>query len=212
MSHKNSSAPPHPTECAVGAPLVIPYSSLQERIIAIRYAELCENLRGAAWIFEKEPGGRREGARLACHYVAHFLYATGASSTLAIPLQHTMKAFEDLQNATMPKLFSKDQQPDERGRDSERLWNKTWAAVLLEYAMSKKRGLREAADDVARAVNKWPAFTAQQITWSTIRDWRKAFKSDPLGGGADFKRISADLANDAEAEKIVKGIRKDGPL
>ncbi len=146
--------------------------------------EFAENLRLAAYIFEKEKDGRFQGSILACRAVARFIYQRRGGAELAGPFLQIAEAFRVLERGGKPRLFSKKSVPEkERERSPERKHIHMLAAGALEVLVKltprsssiwddHKRKRDAAADMVARHVSKWPGIAEQQVTGSTVTAWR----------------------------------------
>ena len=146
--------------------------------------EFMETLRQAAFIFEREKDGRFHGSIFACKAVARFIYRRGGGAELAGPFFQIAAAFEDLARGGKPRLFLKKSTPEkERERSPERKHIQMLAAAALEVMIRlTPRGARawdenttkraNAADSIARYVNKWPGMGAQEVTGRTLIAWR----------------------------------------
>ncbi len=134
------------------------------------YRELLETLWYSCHEFENEGDGGLAGAKLACRAVARFLAVRHENPRLAAPFLTIMQSFADLERGLDPPLFSKNVKPRERDRSSQRKHHQMLAAVATEVL--RKLGTQDAAQQVAAAVQKWPAFSAQTVTSTTIRNWR----------------------------------------
>jgi hypothetical protein len=127
---------------------------------------------------------RFQGSIFACKAVARFIYRRGGGAELAGPLLQTAAAFEDLARGGKPRLFLKKSTPEkERERSPERKHIQMLAAAALEVMIRlTPRGARawdenttkraNAADSIARYVNKWPGMGAQEVTGRTLIAWR----------------------------------------
>ena len=143
-----------------------------------------ENLRQAAYVFEKEENGRFQGSIMACKAVAKFIYQRNGGAELAAPFMQIAAAFEELERGGKPKLFSKKSAPNrERERSPERRHIHMLAAAALEVMVkleprtikisdAEARKREAAAARIARHVNRWPGMGAQQVNGSTIIAWR----------------------------------------
>jgi hypothetical protein len=98
-----------------------------------------------------------------------------------------MQSFNDLEQGLDPPLFSKNLKPRERERSSQRKHLQMVAAVAMEVLMAL--GQDDAAQQVAVAVQKWPAFQAQTITSTTIRNWRDQVRSPTDGRNPQFQQL-----------------------
>jgi hypothetical protein len=126
--------------------------------------ELAENLRCAAWIFEKEELGRFQGSILACQAVARFIHLRRGGAELAAPFLQIAEAFKYLEQGGTPRLFSKKTVAEkERERSPERKHLQKLAAMALEVLVKLGDERDVAADRIAIKVNKWPGMAAQEV-------------------------------------------------
>ena len=95
--------------------------------------EFAENLRQAAYVFEKEENGRFPGSILACRAVARFIYLRKGGAELAAPFLQIAQAFVELERGGKPRLFAKKTLPEkERERSPERKHIQMLGAAALE--------------------------------------------------------------------------------
>jgi hypothetical protein len=172
------------------------------------YRELLESLWYASETFEKEGDGGLEGAKLACRAVGRFTTVTHENPRLAAPFLTIMQSFNDLAQGLDPPLFSTNLKPRERERSSQRKHLQMIAAVAMEVLMALEHSLEDAAQQVAAAVQKWPAFHAQTITSTTIRNWRDQVRSPTDGRNPQFQQlrdhILGQLSPIAEVRKLLR--------
>ena len=183
-----------------------------------------ENLRQAAYVFEKEENGRFQGSILACRAVARFIYQRRGGAELAGPFLQIAAAFEELERGGKPKLFSKKSAPNkERDRSPERRHIHMLAAAALEVmvkleprsvkitdAETSKRGA--AAARVARHVNRWPGMGAQQVTGLTVIAWRNLQRSLSKSARRPFDILVAKILAESDPRKTVERLLRSGPL
>ena len=154
----------------------------------VAYRELLESLWYASEVFKNEGDGGLEGAKLACHAVARFLWVRNENPELAAPFLTLFTSFRDLEQGVEPPLFSNSPRLKERDRSSQRKHLQMLAAVALEVLMKTGVLLEEAGREVAPAVNGWPGFRAQKVTWETVRNWRDQIRSSEDPRNQQFQR------------------------
>lgn len=179
---------------------------------------LAENLRQAAYVFEKEKNGRFQGSILACRAVARFVYLRNGGAELAAPFLQIAAAFEELERGGKPKLFSKKSVPDkERERSPERKHIHMLAAAALEVLVkleprstdTRKRDV--AATKIARHVNRWPGMEAQEVTGQTIIAWRNQQRSLSKTARKQFDTLVRKMLAEASPSKTVDQLLRSGP-
>jgi hypothetical protein len=178
--------------------------------------QLFELLRQASWVHQnphENPAGTRwTGAIMACHAVARFIYDAGASSELAVTLLEMKEGFKDLERGTVPPIFSLNPEPLIRDRSSHRKFHHDWAAAILEMAIDGGEGEEEAATRIARSVNEWPALRNQQVTATTLINWRKTIKGGSLEERQSFKGICKALRSEPDGGKAeIERTLAEGP-
>jgi hypothetical protein len=185
--------------------------------------EFAETLRQAAFVFENEENGRFQGSILACRAVARFIHQRGGGAELAAPFLQIATAFEDLGRGGKPRLFSKKSvAPKERERSPERKHIHMLAAAALEVLvqlsshtsspltedMQKKT---DAANKVARHVNKWPGMGAQQVTGRTVIGWRNEQRRLTKDARKPFERVVERILAEPAPRKTVEWLLRSGP-
>jgi hypothetical protein len=178
--------------------------------------QLFELLRQASWVHqnphENPAGTRLTGAIMACHAVTRFIYDAGASSELAVTLLEMKEGFKDLERGTVPPIFSLNPEPLIRDRSSHRKFHHDWAAAILEMAIDGSEGEEEAATRIARSVNEWPALRNQQVTATTLINWRKTIKGGSLEERQSFKGICKALRSEPDGGKAeIERTLAEGP-
>jgi hypothetical protein len=175
------------------------------------YRELLESLWYASQTFENEGDGGLEGAKLACRAVARFIGVRHEEPRLAAPFLSIMQSFNDLERGLDPPLFSKNVKHRERERSSQRKHLQMLAAVAMDVMMELRHGLENAARQVAAAVQKWPAFSAQTITWTTIRNWRDQVRRQRDRRNPQFKQLRDHILGQPDPMVEVRKLLKHGP-
>ncbi len=182
-----------------------------------------ENLRQAAYVFEKEENGRFQGSILACAAVVRFIHQRGGSAERAGPFLQIAAAFKELERGGKPKLFSKKSVPDkERERSPERRHLHMLAAAALEVtveleprsvkisdAETSKRSA--AAARIARHVNRWPGMGAQQVTGGTIIAWRNHQRSQSKSDRKPFDTLVGKILAGPNPRETVDQLLRSGP-
>jgi hypothetical protein len=182
-----------------------------------------ENLRQAAYVFEKEENGRFQGSIMACKAVAKFIYQRNGGAELAAPFMQIAAAFEELERGGKPKLFSKKSAPNrERERSPERRHIHMLAAAALEVMVkleprtikisdAEARKREAAAARIARHVNRWPGMGAQQVNGSTIIAWRNHQRGLSKGDRKPFDTVVAKILAEPNPRKTVDLLLRSGP-
>jgi hypothetical protein len=175
------------------------------------YRELMESLWYASDTFENEGDGGLKGGKLACQAVARFLAVRHENPVLAAPFLTVMQSFADLEQGLDPPLFSRDVRLRERDRSSQRKHLQMLAAVSMEVLMKLGTELKDAARTVARAVQKWPGFATQEITGTTIRNWRDRIRKPTDHRNPQFRQLRDHILGQADPRLEVRKLLKDGP-
>jgi len=171
--------------------------------------EFAKTLREAAWTFVKEKDGRFHGSIYACQAVARFIYRSGGGAELAAPFLQIAEAFIELERGGQPRLFSKKTVPDkQRERSPERKHIQRLAAAALEVLCSLGDEIGTAADRVARYVNDWPGMAAQQITGSTVINWRKQLNRS---NNKKLENLVKATLKEPNPRAVVEGLLREGP-
>jgi hypothetical protein len=185
--------------------------------------ELAETLREAAYIFEKLNNGRFQGAIIACRAVARFIHRRRGAAELAGPFLAIAEAFRDLERGGKPKLFSKKTVPEkQRERSPERKHIQRLAAAALEVLVkltpkgsniwgdhTNKR--MTAADRIARHVNKWPGMRAQDVTGTTVINWRNQQHGLTGPERKTFDSIVENMLAQPNPQQTVEELLRHGP-
>ena len=176
--------------------------------------EFAQNLRQAAYVFEKEENGRFQGPILACQAVARFIYLRKGGAELAAPFLQIAQAFAELGRGGKPRLFAKKTVPEkERERSPERKHIQMLAAAALEVMIKlEPRGNRNAAAaKIARHVNCWPGMGAQDVTAQTVIAWRNQQRSSSKSARNSFEQVVARMLAEPDPDKTVDQLLKSGP-
>jgi hypothetical protein len=185
--------------------------------------EFAETLRQAAYIFEKEKNGRFQGSILACRAVARFIHQRGGGAELAGPFLQIAEAFAELERGGKPRLFSKKSVPEkERERSPERKHIHRLAAVALEVLLKlrlrgsnlwgdDKSGKNDAADKIARHVNKWPGMGAQEVTGLTVIAWRNQQRKLSGDDRKPFDTLVEKILAEPNPRRTLEDLLRNGP-
>lgn len=176
------------------------------------YRELMESLSYASELFKNEGDGGIEGARRACIAAARFLWVRDENPELAAPFLAIATSFNDLEQGLEPPLFAKNVTPKERDRSSQRKHSQLLAAVAMEVLMETGLTLREAGQRVASAVNMWPGFQSQDVTWTTVRNWRDRVRSVEDPRNCQFQQLrDYILAQPSPEEEVQRRLLSGSP-
>ena len=175
------------------------------------YRELMETLWYASETFQNDGDGGLEGAKLACRAVGRFIAVRHENPRLAAPFLTIMQSFNDLQQGLNPPLFSTNIKSRERERSSQRKHLRMVAAVAMEVLMALGASLQDAAQQVAAAVQKWPAFRAQTITSTTIRNWRDQVRSSTDARNPQFQQLRDHILGQLSPISEVRKLLRHGP-
>jgi hypothetical protein len=185
--------------------------------------EFFEALRQAAFIFQNEKNGRFLGSILACRAVARLIYLRDRGAELAGPFLQIATAFKELEGGGKPRLFAKKSTPEkERERSPERKHIHMLAGAALEVLVrltprssrawdedSKKR--TNAANMIARYVNKWPGMGAQHVTGRTVIAWRDHYRGLDKEDRRPFELVIEKILAEADPRKAVDQLLRSGP-
>jgi hypothetical protein len=155
-------------------------------------------------------GGIR-GCVAACGEVIRFLQARQENPELGAPFIDIVRAFQTLQRRVIPELVSLDQnRPRSRSRSSRRKHQQLWAAVCVEILM-KHESSRDAAEaKVARHVAKWHGMQADQISPTTIRNWRSMHTASGSATRKHFLLLCRDVEARPDPVGFVLEVLKTG--
>ena len=191
------------SDSPAGAP---PFKDLQAA-----YRELLESLWYAAYRFQNEGDGGLEGEKLACHAVVRFIGVRHENPELAAPFLQIMAAFKDLERGLDPPLFSNHVELRERERSSQRKHLQMLAAVAMDVLMELGTGRTDAAEQVARAIQKWPSFRAQEITGTTVRNWRDQVRRKRDLRNRQFQQLRDHILGQADPGVEIRQLLRHGP-
>ena len=191
------------SDSPAGAP---PYKDLEPA-----YRELLESRWYAADRFESEGDGGLEGAKLPCHAIVRFIGVRHENPRLAGPFLVMMASFKDLERGLHPPLFSKNVELGERERSSQRKHLQMLAAVAMDVLMERGMGREDAAIEVARAVQKWTSFGAQEIKGTTVRNWRDQVRRKRDPRNHQFQQLRGGILEQAAPEAEARKLLRLGP-
>jgi predicted HicB family RNase H-like nuclease len=164
----------------------------------------------------------RRGAAIACASVVLFLNHRWENPELAAPFLALENALADVLGGVRPELFFGGDESLKRSRSTAYRKTKDFAAALVEviYRLSSVNGtgreavLKNAAVQVARAVNDWPSISrGTAVTERTVREWRDSVRSRQPAGRRDFDAMVEYLTNlpPAERDREIEVCLRGGP-
>jgi hypothetical protein len=175
------------------------------------YRELLEALFYAVDRFENEGDGGRKGARIASVAAARFLAVRHEDPRLAGPFLAIAQSLDDLKRGLNPPLFSRQIEARERDRSSERKHVQMLAGAAMEVLIRRGRTSPDAGRRVARAIQKWPSFRAQEVTWTTVRNWRSQVRRDTDPRYGQFRELCEFLLSRPNPEGEVEELLRKPP-
>jgi hypothetical protein len=181
-----------------------------------RESDLFEKLREAAYCHQHpnlDPSLTRwTGATNACKAVAQFLEKSGQSPELAAVFLEMAEGFKDMQRGIVPPIFSLVAEPLKRDRSSHRKFQHAWAAAILEFAIEGGEGEEQAANRIARSAQNWAALREQNVTGTTIVNWRKHIKCGSPKERSRFEGICKGLRSEPDCGKRkIEEVLAEGP-
>ena len=85
------------------------------------------------------------------------------------------------------------------------------AAVAMEVLMELGTGWKDAAWQVATAIQKWPGFYAQTITWTTVRNWRDQVRTQTDQRNPQFQQLRDHILGQADPGAEVRKLLRHSP-
>jgi hypothetical protein len=174
------------------------------------YHELMQGLWYAHLVFASKGDAGREGVRIACHAVARFIGVRHENPELAAPLLAMRQALDDWEKGLDTELLTKNPHEMERSRSGQKRHVKALASACLEVLVGEM-GLDAAARYVARHVSGWPGIGAQEVTATTLQNWRTEERAAPPSVKTPFQVMVADLRSRKDARAEVERLLRDGP-
>jgi hypothetical protein len=175
------------------------------------YRQLLENLYYANEVFKNEGDSGREGIRIACRAVVQFIMVRHENPELAAPLMALGSALIDVEKGIKSPILYPEASDGSRSRSSLKKHLITVASVCLEVLVERGDRLDEAATIVARRVANWPSLGDQNVTASTIRNWRDQQRALPVEERKSFDRMKRDLLSRPEARRELEALLRNGP-
>ena len=175
------------------------------------YKEFCVSTWWAHHQFSEAGDGGVEGAMLACQAAARLIAVRHENPELAAPFLSLHQALGDLQKGVVPELLSIDKTDRERSRSSQKKHIRTFAAVCLEVLMKSGDSEQQAAELVARRVQKWPGVGRQEIKTITVINWRKTEHALEAPKRRPFEAIRDDILGQSAPRALVMAFLKHGP-
>jgi len=172
--------------------------------------ELLESLYYAFTQFKNKGDGGREGVRLACQAAARFIAVRHENPELAVPFLAIYQTLLDHDRGVQTELLATE--PLQRSRSHQKAHLKRMASACLEVLVKKRVPLEVAAGRVARAVAKWPNLGEQQITGTTIENWREAERRHPPGDvRSHFDKLCEHILGLDDPKAEIERLLRDGP-
>ena len=172
--------------------------------------ELLESLYYAFTEFKNKGDGGREGVRLACQAAARFIAVRHENPELAVPFLAIYQALLDFDRGVQTELLSTE--PLQRSRSGQKAHLKRMASACLEVLVKKGEGLEVAAGRVARAVANWPNIGEQEITSTTIENWREAERCRRPGAARrHFDQLCKHILSLNNPKAEIERLLRDGP-
>ncbi len=172
--------------------------------------ELLQSLYYLFTQFKNKGDGGREGVRLACQAAARFIAVRHENPELAVPFLAIYQALLDFDRGVQTELLATE--PLQRSRSGQKAHLKRVASACLEVLVKKREPLKVAARRVARAVTKWPNIGEQQITATTIENWREAERRQPPGDErSHFDKLCKHILSRDNPKAEIERLLRDGP-
>jgi len=175
------------------------------------YRELLEGLYYANELFETKEDAGREGIAMACHAVARFIAVTHQPPLLAAPLLSLRGAILDLERGVSNPIINPDAATGRRSRSALKKHASTVAAVCLEVLVELGDPLDEAASRVARQVSNWRVMGDQEVTATTLKNWRNQARGAPVDERAAFDLMRKDLLACSDTRGEIDRLLRNGP-
>ncbi len=184
-------------------PIMFRIDATREFLTAMRYAATEHHNRGDRGLI---------GARLACQAAARFLAVLGVRPEIVAPFLSLHEALNDVERGITPELFATtDTTIRARSRSSQRKHTQVLAGALMEALVQVGVSSKEAAATVARGVSHWPQLKGDEITPTTIINWRSRLRQADHPDHLRFGLIVADLFDRPDPKAAVQGWLTNGP-
>jgi hypothetical protein len=171
------------------------------------YRELLTSLYYAQEKFHHSGDAGREGFKLACRAVAHFLRRRGENPELAAPFMTVMEAFNDLAHPSSNSVWTgTSESQHSRSRNKKHI--ACVAAACLETLIHAGMDVDLASKKVARAVGKWPTMSGQPAA-VTIQNWRNQQRALLEIERRQFDLMCADLKGRRNVVRAVEAFLRN---
>jgi hypothetical protein len=188
-----------------------PRGAPSERDLPDAYRQLLENLYYANEVFKNKGDSGREGIRIACRALAQFIMVRNENPELAAPLMALGSALIDVEKGIKSPILYPEASDGSRSRSSLKKHLITVASVCLEVLVERGDRLDEAATIVARRVANWPGLGDQDVTASTIRNWRDQQRGLPADERKSFELMRSDLLSHPDTRGAIEALLRNGP-
>lgn len=175
------------------------------------FRELLEGLYYANQLFETKEDAGREGIATACHAVARFIAVTHQPPLLAAPLLALRAAILDLERGVSNPIIDIGAVQGRRSRSSLKKHAIAVAAVCLEVLVELGDPLEEAASRVARQASNWRVMGDQEVTGTTLKNWRNQARGAPAAERAAFDIMRKDLLACSDTRGEIDRLLRSGP-
>jgi hypothetical protein len=175
------------------------------------YQELLEALFYANHVFEDEEDCGRQGIVIACHAVARFIAVNHENPHLAAPLLAMRAALLGLEKGVTNPIIDSSSGDGRRSRSSLKKHAIAVAGACLEALVELGDPLDEAASRVARYASKWRGMGDQEVTATTIKNWRSTLRALPAYEHRPFDLMRKDLLTCGDPRGKVEALLRSGP-
>lgn len=175
------------------------------------FRELQESLWRAQIEFHSKNDAGRSGAKLSCLAVARFLRVLDQNPLMAAPFFTIRGALDDLDRGVTAELLNRYASDSVRSRSSQKKHLQIMASACLEFLVDKGEPLDQASARVARLVNKWPGIGNQEISATTVRNWRDTIRAGAPAERRVFSQVIAYIRSCENPEQEVATLLDNGP-
>ena len=151
------------------------------------------------------------GAKAACRAAARYIAVLHEPAYLAKPFLDIYQAFSDLESSIVHELFRRNDNRLERSRSSQKKHLRKSAAVCLEVLVELRENRDRAAEQVARHVTNWAGIGEQDITPTTVRNWRDAERSGDTSERSEFEALRSYILKQDDPKALVQDLLRNGP-
>jgi Xaa-Pro aminopeptidase len=169
------------------------------------------NLFYANKLFEEKDDAGREGIATACQAVARFIAVTHENPLLVAPLLALRAAILDVEKGVSNPILNPKAVDSHRSRSALKKHAIAAAAACCEALVELGEDAGEAAARVARAVSKWRIMGGQEITDTTIVNWRYHLRGSSTAERASFDLMRNDLLTCSQPQLQIDSLLLNGP-